>query len=102
MLSLVLRTIVHFFRLLLPVALGVAVASAVIVGALLVGDSMRGSLRHIAMDRIGSIQRMVVAPRWFDQTAIQVARESRKDESLSGFLLIQGKTLLLNHIPYIF
>ena len=51
MLALVLRTFVHFFRLLLPVALGVAVSSAVIVGALLVGDSMRGSLQHIALDR---------------------------------------------------
>lgn len=65
MFSLVLRTIFHFYRWLLPVAAGVAVCCAVIVGALLVGDSMRGSLKHIAMDRIGSIDRVVVAPRWF-------------------------------------
>jgi ABC-type lipoprotein release transport system permease subunit len=70
MLSLVLRTILHFYRWLLPVAAGVAVCSAVIVGALLVGDSMRGSLTHIAMDRIGVIDRMVIAPRWFREEAL--------------------------------
>ena len=90
MLSLVLRTILHFFRLLLPVALGVAVSSAVIVGALLVGDSMRGSLKHIALDRIGSIQRMILSPRWFDQSALERAKASTNDRSLCGFLWIQS------------
>jgi len=51
-----------------PVALGVAVATAVILGALVVGDSMRGSLRFIAMDRIGFIDSVLVAPRWFDES----------------------------------
>jgi len=90
MLALVLRTLVHFFRLLIPVALGVAVSSAVIVGALLVGDSMRGSLQHIAMDRIGSIQRMVIAPRWFDQSAIERAKPTHPDGLLCPMLLIQS------------
>jgi len=90
MLPLVFRTILHFFRLLLPVALGVAVSSAVIVGALLVGDSMRGSLKHIALDRIGSIERMIVSPRWFDQAALDRAKQSTNDPSLCGFLWIQS------------
>lgn len=67
MFSLVFRTLIHFRGLLFPVALGVAVATAVILGALVVGDSMRGSLRFIAMDRIGAIESVVVAPRWFDE-----------------------------------
>lgn len=67
MLSLVIRTLLHFRGLLVPVAMGVAVATAVIVGALVVGDSMRGSLRFIAMDRIGSIDSVLIAPRWFDE-----------------------------------
>ena len=71
MLSLVFKTLVHFRGLLVPVALGVAVASAVIVGALVVGDSMRGSLRFIAMDRIGSIETVLIAPRWFDESLVQ-------------------------------
>ena len=67
MLSLVIRTLLHFRGLLVPVSMGVGVAAAVIVGALIVGDSMRGSLRFIAMDRIGSIETVLVAPRWFDE-----------------------------------
>ncbi len=67
MILLIFRTLIHFRGLLVPVAMGVAVATAVIVGALVVGDSMRGSLRFIAMDRIGSIESVLVAPRWFDQ-----------------------------------
>ena len=90
MLALVFRTFVHFFRLMLPVALGVAVSSAVIVGALLVGDSMRGSLQHIALDRIGSIQRIILAPRWFDQSAMERAGEDAQDATLCGMLLIQS------------
>lgn len=81
MLSLVFRTLLHFRGLLVPVAMGVAVATAVIVGALVVGDSMRGSLRFIAMDRIGSIESVLVAPRWFDEG---LARNLPHDDSQIG------------------
>jgi len=93
MLALVLRTILHYYRLLLPVALGVAVSSAVIVGALLVGDSMRGSLKDIAMDRIGSIDSVVLAPRWFDakrldQAATALASTDAQPGEIHGLLLL--------------
>jgi ABC-type lipoprotein release transport system permease subunit len=68
MLSLALRTLVHFRTLLAPVSVGVAIATAVMVGALVVGDSMRGSLRFIALDRIGQIESLIIAPRWFDES----------------------------------
>ena len=38
----------------LAVACGVAVGTAVFSGALLVGDSLRGSLRSLTLDRLGS------------------------------------------------
>ncbi len=84
MIALVLRTIAYYHRLLLPVAAGVAVSSAVIVGALIVGDSMRGSLRFIALDRIGSIERIVIAPRWFRESSLDTAPE------LNGLLMIDS------------
>ena len=40
----------------LAVLLGVAVSAAVITGALLVGDSLRGSLRDQALRRIGWVE----------------------------------------------
>ncbi|MCU0712906.1 MAG: FtsX-like permease family protein [Pirellula sp.] len=56
--------------MLFPVIIGVAIAATVIVGALIVGDSVRGSLRFMAMDRIGKIDRVLLAPRWFNESII--------------------------------
>ena len=49
----------------LAVACGVAVAAAVLTGALLVGDSMRGSLRRLTLDRLGRIDEVLLADRFF-------------------------------------
>lgn len=49
----------------LPVMLGVAVATAVLTGALLVGDSVRGSLRGLTLERLGRIDQAVVAQQPF-------------------------------------
>ena len=39
----------------LAIVLGVAIGTAVIVGALVVGDSVRGSLRDLALHRLGDV-----------------------------------------------
>lgn len=49
----------------LAVALGVAVGAAVLAGALLVGDSVRGSLRDLTLDRLGKIESALAADRFF-------------------------------------
>lgn len=49
------------------VAFGVAAATAVLTGALLVGDSVRGSLRDLALDGLGRIDFALVAPHFFRQ-----------------------------------
>jgi ABC-type antimicrobial peptide transport system permease subunit len=46
------------------VALGVAAATAVLCGALLVGDSVRGSLRSLVLDRFGRIDEVLVVDRF--------------------------------------
>jgi putative ABC transport system permease protein len=45
-------------------------ATAVLTGALLVGDSVRGSLRYLALDRLGDIDRVLVVPRFFREAAV--------------------------------
>ncbi len=50
-----------FWRSHLAVALGAAIATAVLTGALIVGDSVRGSLRDLALDRLGRIDHAVLA-----------------------------------------
>ena len=47
------------------VVLGVAVAVAVLAGALLVGASVRESLRQIALGRLGATDAVVTAPTFF-------------------------------------
>ena len=59
--TLVLRGLVHHRRLHAGVALGTALAAAVLVGALVVGDSVRASLRRQVELRLGRIEGAVVA-----------------------------------------
>lgn len=59
------RSLVFRWRTHLATALAVAVAAAVLTGALLVGDSMRGSLRGLALDRLGRIDHALVSERFF-------------------------------------
>ena len=47
------------------VGLGVAVATAVLTGALLVGDSVRGSLRDLTLQRLGRIDSALVTGHFF-------------------------------------
>jgi putative ABC transport system permease protein len=49
----------------MAVALGVAAAAAVLTGALLVGDSVRGSQRFLALDRLGQIDELLIVDRFF-------------------------------------
>src|SRR5262249_53972763 len=51
--SLVLRGLTYYWRTNVAVVLGVATAVAVLAGALLVGDSVRGSLRELVLQRLG-------------------------------------------------
>ncbi|MEX2168833.1 MAG: ABC transporter permease [Pirellulales bacterium] len=55
----------HHRRAHLAVALGVAVATAVFTGALVIGDSLRGSLRDLTLQRLGQIDFALVTPHLF-------------------------------------
>ena len=59
------RSLSHYRGIHLSVALGVAVGTAVLSGALLVGDSVRGSLRDLTLDRLGAIDHAMVTDRYF-------------------------------------
>lgn len=54
----------HQWRISAAVAIGVACATAVILGALLVGDSMRGSLKGLTIQRLGKTE-VAIAPGAF-------------------------------------
>ena len=58
------RGLIYYWRVNLAVLLGAAVAAAVLTGALLVGDSVRGSLRDLTLDRLGRIDAALLAQRF--------------------------------------
>ncbi|NQT86973.1 hypothetical protein HQ560_09425, partial [bacterium] len=59
--TLIQRSLGFYWRTHAGVLLGAAVASAVLVGALVVGDSVRFSLQRMAIARLGNVS-MAVAP----------------------------------------
>jgi putative ABC transport system permease protein len=73
---LLLASLVYHWRIHVAVGCGVAAGTAVLAGALLVGDSMRGSLRHLTLDRLGRIDQAMVTDRRFrEQLAAELAAE---------------------------
>ena len=62
---LILRNLSYYWRSHLAAIAGVATAVAVLAGALLVGDSVRGTLRDLAIQRLGQTDLVVVSSGFF-------------------------------------
>src|SRR5512139_3485343 len=65
MIRLVLRNLRYYWRTNLAVVAGVATAVAVLAGALLVGHSVRASLRDLVVQRLGETDVVVASDRFF-------------------------------------
>jgi ABC-type antimicrobial peptide transport system permease subunit len=92
-LRLILRNLVYFRWANLAVAIGMAVATAVLTGALMVGDSVRGSLRELAVQRLGPVDHALVATRFFEQSLAERVRGALPAGSkteLSSAVLVRG------------
>ncbi len=63
--TLLLRSLTHFWRINLAVVAGVGVAVSVLAGAFLVGTSVRASLRDLALQRLGNVDHVVTAGAFF-------------------------------------
>jgi len=74
--SLLRRNLRYYFRTHLAVVAGVAVAVGVLTGALLVGDSVRGSLQDLFVKRLGRTDHAVVSSGFF--------RDDLAEEMLPG------------------
>jgi len=79
------RSLIHYWRIHLGFLLGTAIASTALTGALLVGDSMRGSLRDLALERLGRIDHVLVSERFFRSDLAEGLPGTNADAiSLSG------------------
>lgn len=79
----VIKSLTYHWRTNLAVLLGVIAATAVIGGALIVGDSVRASLRQMTLDRLGKIDYVVSGHRFFrEQLADDLQKSSALPESI--------------------
>ena len=91
----ILASLWHHRRVQLAVAAGVVVATAVITGALVVGDSVRGSLRELTLERLGRIEVMLVAAQPFraalaEEVAAQHSQDATSRVKVAPLVLTRG------------
>lgn len=94
---LVAQSIRHYWRTHLGVILGSALAALVLIGALMVGDSVKATLRAQAEARVGKIgeallcgERFVPWPREVEKRPSVVARTFAPGPDAAGVLMLSG------------
>ncbi|HXG65038.1 MAG TPA: FtsX-like permease family protein [Blastocatellia bacterium] len=75
------RNLTYYWRTNLAVIFGVAAAVAVLAGALLVGDSVRNSLRDLVLDRLGKTDYVISATSFFRE---KLADDLQADSRFAG------------------
>ena len=81
-----LRSLRYYWKMNVAVGVGAAVATATLTGALVVGDSVRGSLRDLTLDRLGLIDYALVSDRFFSE---QIAA-AIDDAGVAPAILLSG------------
>lgn len=84
------RSLFHFWRLNLGVIAGAAVAAAVLIGALAVGDSVQLSLRRIALERLGKTVYAVQTPERFFRADLANKLATDSDGRIAAVLQLKA------------
>jgi putative ABC transport system permease protein len=82
------RSLRYYWRTHLGVILGSALGAMVLTGALLVGDSVKATLRNQAMARVGKIQSAFTGGERFFRSELA----SKSGEGLTSALMVRGST----------
>ena len=79
------RSLVHHARSHLGAILGAAVSAAVLIGALVVGDSVRESLKQMALARLGKVEQAIASgDRYFTPSLAANLQDSAAVLQLAG------------------
>src|SRR4026207_1123537 len=71
------RSLSYYWQTNLVVVLGVAIAVSVLAGALLIGESVRGSLRDLSSRRLGNTDHLISSAGFFrEQLAVDLAQNA--------------------------
>lgn len=88
------RSLRHYWKAHLATVLACAAAAAVITGALMVGDSMRGSLTELAVERLGQVEMALVSPHFLQTGTVDAFRADPDTQSrgtgVAGAILLRG------------
>ena len=91
--ALALRGLRYYWRTNLAVVAGVAIAVSVLAGALVVGSSVKASLRELAVARLGKADHLIASTGFFRAAlASEVGAEVTKQGRLltAGFIALDG------------
>ena len=102
--KLILKSVWFFRKLNLTIILGIALSTAILVGALIIGDSVKYSLQQITVQRLGKTSQVItVGERLFrQQIANELAEKSGAETAAllraNGFVVINGGDLRVNQL----
>jgi putative ABC transport system permease protein len=102
--KLILKSVWHYRRLNLTIILGIALSTAILVGALIIGDSVKYSLQQITIQRLGKTSQVITAgERLFgQQLATELADKTGTETAAllraNGFGVIDGGDLRINQL----
>jgi putative ABC transport system permease protein len=97
--QLILRGLRHYWRTNLAVVAGMAVAVAVLSGALLVGESVRASLRRLALERMGNTVTAIRAAGLFRDELADSLGKACPMLALEGLVRHQAGGRQATHVP---
>jgi len=85
---LIKRSLRYYWQTNLVVVLGVAIAVSVLAGALLIGESVRGSLRDLSSRRLGKTEQLITSAGFFrEQLAVDLAQNTCPLIALDGVVV---------------
>ena len=84
------RSLRFYWRAHMGVLLGATLATAILVGALAVGDSVRESLRQLALSRLGSVQFVLNSQSRFFRTALADSISTVVSARVAPVILLRG------------
>ena len=102
--KLILKSIGFYRKLNLTIVLGIALSTAILVGALIIGDSVKYSLQQITVQRLGNTSQVITAgERLFRaELATELAEKTGTETAAllraNGFGVINGGELRVNQL----
>ena len=91
--GLAFRSLRFFAKSHIAIALGVAAATAVIVGALVIGDSMRSSLRDLVLSRLDNVECLLHSRSFFEPDLVQQVGQTQADTAVVPTILFSSTSV---------